>query len=226
MEEKSCLGHGLSIRRPLRIVPVGEDLYSCDGLPADCIILACEFFCSSQGWRPDLVLSGINHGANLGQDIYYSGTVAAAREAAFQGIRSMAISLSLSKDDKNQGHFQTAADVVEKLLSQNIHQKIKNMNILNINVPNIPFNELKGIQVTNLSFRNYSDSVKKCLDSQGRECYRIDGGYRGFISSGPNPDCQAIELGKVSITPLTLLPSLSQEKFKDFIASDFLSIEK
>ena len=222
MEEKSALGHGITLNKPLQIIPVEENIYGCHGLPADCIVTGLQHLYSSKDTHPNLVISGINHGANLGQDIYYSGTVAAAREAAFHGIPSMAVSLVLKNPSNNSllngesKYFSTAAKVIQKLISENIHKKIGKMNILNINVPNIPFEELRGIEVTGLSFRNYYNNMKKQTDSQGRDSYVIEGGYCGFTVPTGKSDCQAILESKVSLTPIELFSPFPEKKMRDF----------
>ncbi len=226
MEQKSALGHGITLGKPLEIIPVEENIYGLNGLPADCITVGSQYFYSSENSGPDIVISGINHGGNLGQDIYYSGTVAAAREAAFHGIPSMAVSLVFSSPHNNSSlngdakYFSTAAKVVLKLISENIHQKIGKMNILNINVPNLPFEKLQGIEVTELSFRNYPDNIEKRTNPQGRDSYLIHGGYRGFTASTANSDCQAVLESKVSLTPIELFPPFPTEKMKDFFVKN------
>ena len=132
--ERSGCGHGLTLGAPIRVKSVGEDVFSCSGYPADCILVGVGHILKDK--RPDLIISGINHGANLGQDRFYSGTMAAAREAVFRGIPAIGLSL-VTKSIKDVEHFETVCFYISKLLELKIHEVIPTMCALNINVPNM-----------------------------------------------------------------------------------------
>ena len=222
LSQMSATGHGLSLKRPLRVVPFGQEAYGCSGYPADCIAMGIEYTRRLKNARPDVVVSGINQGVNLGQDVYYSGTVAAAREAAFRSIPSIAVSLALEQREEDnawdgvvkKGHFyyETAAEVVSRMLSQGIHRHIQKMHLLNVNVPNVPFSGIKGIELTGLGFRHYSEGVQKRTDPKGGDYFWLDAGYRGSFSDTAHSDCQAIENTKVSVTSLNILPISSDKR--------------
>ena len=159
--------------------------------------------------RPDVVVSGINRGANLGQDIYYSGTVAAAREATFHGIPSIAVSSVVDFTNENEEkHFQTAADFILKILDQNIHLNLRKFELLNVNVPNIPMKEVEGYKLTTLGFRKYSENISKREDFRNRPYYWIGGVYQGHMNL-EDSDCQAIDDNKISLTPINLLENFA-----------------
>src|SRR3954471_12860585 len=133
LEEKSTTGHSLTIHKPLRMIPMGKDFYGVSGSPADCVYLGIREVLRAM---PDLVVSGINRGANLGQDVYYSGTVSAAREACILGIPSMAVSLAVNfqkpKPDE-QNHYETAADAAVRALRVLLQEKCPHHTLYNLN---------------------------------------------------------------------------------------------
>ncbi len=213
-EEQSAQGHKLSLGRELEVIDIDRNVYACSGSPADCVILGFEHIYSPQNTAPDLVISGINHANNLGQNIYYSGTVAAAREAAIQGLPAMAVSLAV-KSTSNDYHFETAAELVQSLLLRNVHQILEEGDILNINVPNIPFEQLNGIKVTDPAHIYYRIHIKKKDSPQGRSIYQYDGKECGFSSLHKTiSDCRAIEQLKASLSLIQLFPSRSKRKKK------------
>jgi 5'-nucleotidase len=202
--ERSTTGHSLSLDQPLRVSKVKEKIYAVTGFPADCVYWALGTIFQHE--QPDLVLSGINHGANLGQDIYYSGTVAGAREGVFHGYRGMAV--SLVHYSPKESYFETAANFVLKQLKNNIHQNIQPSHMININVPNLPANKIKGVEVTTMGLRHYSNEIHERDDARGRKYYWVAGTYRGFKDL-PGSDCLAIDQDKISITPLNIFPQAS-----------------
>lgn len=161
LTEMSSQGHGITLRDNLTVTKIEDDVYAVHGKPADCTLWAVD-----QVFMPDLIVSGINHGSNLAQDIYYSGTVAAAREACFRGCKGIAISL-VNKDDEN-GHFETAAWVLKEIINSKILSFVDNSILMNINVPDIPLNELKGVKMSGLGWRNYQAKYKLAQDNEYR----------------------------------------------------------
>lgn len=195
-QERSSCGHGITLGHPVRIEKLSDDIYSCTGYPADCILIGLGNICKDD--KPDLVVSGINHGANLGQDRYYSGTIAAAREAAFRGIPSIAVSL-VTQNLKDLEHFETASEFISTLVDQNIQDLIPRNSLLNVNVPNLPLAEIKGVRYTSLGFQNYSEEVIERIDGRGKTYYWVGGTYRGYEQI-EGSDCVEVYNGFISIS--------------------------
>lgn len=202
LEERSTTGHSLSLDKPLRLEAFGDGVYGCSGFPGDCILMGLGHVL--KGDRPNLVISGINRGANLGQDLYYSGTVAAAREAAFHNVPSIAVSLVFKNFTDPNPSYDTAAEVISWLVGHGIEKFIPPLTLLNVNVPNIALGDLKGIRFTGIGFRKYSEEVQARTDSRGRAYFWIAGHYEGF-NSDETSDCDAVEKGFVSVTPHVLV---------------------
>lgn len=202
LEERSTTGHSLSLDKPLRLETFGDSVYGCSGFPGDCVLMGLGHVLKSD--RPQVVVSGINRGANLGQDLYYSGTVAAAREAAFHGVPSIALSLVFKDFMNPHPAYETAAKIAELLLAEGVHQLIAPLTLLNVNVPDLPFDQLKGLRLTSVGFRRYSEEVHERTDSRNRPYYWIAGHYEGF-RPGENSDCAAVEEGWVAVTPHMLV---------------------
>ena len=188
--EMSASSHAVTLKKPLYIRKMDRDIYSITGTPADCIITALFHILKE---RPDFILSGINLGQNLGEDVFYSGTVAAAREGALYGITSAAFSIVAgSKDDVI--HFESAARVAKYVIND-VLPSLEKGTLLNINIPNLPYQKLKGVRVTKLSTRRYVDVVKEengFIVIGGRPIWQMDEGT----------DIVAVKEGYVSITPL------------------------
>ncbi len=206
LEERSTTGHSLSLDKPLRLENLEPGVFGCSGFPADCVLMGLHLL---KDHRPDVVISGINRGANLGQDLYYSGTIAAAREAAFHGIPAMAVSLVFNSL-MTQHHYETAAKVIGLCLEAQLHLHIPRLSLFNINVPNVEFSKLKGFKLTKVGFRRYSEEVHARIDTRDRNYYWIAGQYLGF-DQNPDADCQAVEDGFVSLTPHFLVDGISQK---------------
>lgn len=191
---RSAASNSLTLSTPLRVKQVGDNRYSVNGTPSDCVHLALTGYLD---YEPDLVVSGINHGANLGDDVIYSGTVAAAMEGRFLGLPTIAVSLVGHK----LTHFDTAArvvcDMVRKLESSELSADV----ILNVNVPDRPFDELTGITAARLGFRHKSEPVVRSKDPHGRTIFWVGPAGKGQ-DAGAGTDFHAIENGAVSITPL------------------------
>ena len=199
--ERSTIGHAMTLHKPLRIkeVTLNDNAvgYSVNGTPTDCIIIGLLEIMKEN--NPDLIVSGINRGPNLGDDITYSGTVSAALEGALKGIPSLAISIAGFKDLK----FDTAALFAERLISNLFNNNLPQNLLLNINVPNINYNELEGVEITRQGKRIYQSEIKKIDDPSGVTHYWLGGDLPdGKIE--PGTDFEAIYKRKVSITPLTV----------------------
>lgn len=203
LEEKSTTGHSLTLHKPLRLISLEKDFYGVNGSPADCVYLGIKQVLKRM---PDIVVSGINRGANLGQDIYYSGTVSAAREACMLGIPSYAVSLNVAfKTSKSESklHYATAAKTLVKIIREYQKKKFPKYTLLNVNVPDLPLNRIKGIHPARQGFRHYSGSVIKRTDHRGKDYFWVGGQYSGFLPE-PDTDCVKVDEGYVSITPLKL----------------------
>jgi 5'-nucleotidase len=197
--EQSGASRSLTLDRPLRVRRMSERVYSVDGTPTDCVLLAVRGIPDMVQVQPDLIVSGINHGPNLGDDVTYSGTVAAAAEGSLMGITSLAISLS-SWEPK---HFATAGWVARTLVDQLIARPVPAGTLLNVNVPDRPRASLRGTRVTRLGRRVYPDVIVVQRDPRGKQCYWI-GGEQPTWLPGEGTDFEAVESGFVSVTPLHL----------------------
>jgi 5'-nucleotidase len=194
--ERTCVGHAITIHKPLRIKEIGGNIFSTNGTPADCVFLAVRILLER---KPDFIISGLNTGPNMGQDVNYSGTVAAAKEGAFLGIPSMAISISA----RSAFLFDDATRVTEEIIEILQENPLLDSTFLNINIPNIPYKEMKGFMVTRLGKRIYNDTVIERVDPRGGKYYWIGGNGENYeLIDGT--DFYAIEKGYVSITPLDL----------------------
>lgn len=209
----SGASNSLTLHSPLRVRQVEENRYFVNGTPSDCVHLALSGYLPDD---PDIVVSGVNHGANLGDDVIYSGTVAAAMEGRFLGLPAIAVSL-VGQQGK---HFDTAArvacDLVKRLQSDPLPGDI----ILNVNVPDLPFDELAGVEVTRLGFRHRSEPLIEEKDPRGRTIYWIGPAGPGQ-DAGPGTDFEAVERGAVAVTPLKvdLTRHESLPQLKDWLAS-------
>ena len=191
---RSAASNSLTLSTPLRVKEVGDNRYSVNGTPSDCVHLALTGYLD---YEPDLVVSGINHGANLGDDVIYSGTVAAAMEGRFLGLPTIAVSLVGHK----LTHFDTAARVVSDMVQKLETSQLSADVILNVNVPDRPFDELTGITAARLGFRHKSEPVVRSKDPHGRTIFWVGPAGKGQ-DAGVGTDFHAIENGAVSVTPL------------------------
>ena len=202
-EEQSASSHSLTLHRPLRHRVLDHDVHSVDGSPADCIYVAL-YRDALLPRPPDLVVSGINHGYNLGTDVYYSGTVAAAREAALRGLPAVAFSLG----GGTKGNFDLAAeaarDLAARLLEAPGDDDRARPPLLNVNFP--PGSDYRGVRATRIGRRTYADEVDVREDPRGREYYWI-GGPSAAHEPVDGSDTSAVDAGFVSVTPLILDPS-------------------
>lgn len=194
--DRSGASNSLTLDRPLRIVRAENGFYRVDGTPTDCVHLAITGLLEEE---PDMVLAGINQGANLGDDVLYSGTVAAATEGRFLGFPAMALSLA----GDNPNHFDTAVAVALSLLDQMERKPLPSDTILNVNIPNLPLSEIRGFQSTRLGQRHKAEPVIKATDPRGRPIYWV-GPAGPEQDAGPGTDFYAVRLGYVSVTPLQI----------------------
>ncbi|NWF52736.1 MAG: 5'/3'-nucleotidase SurE [Nitrospirae bacterium] len=197
--ERSAVSHSLTLHRPLKVERLREDVYSIDGTPTDCVILAINKLLPD---RPALVASGINRGGNLGGDITYSGTVSGAIEGTIMGIPSFAISL-VTGEEAQPVHFETASSFAIKIARFILDKSLPPDTLLNINVPNIDKSKIKGIRFTHQGKMVYSNSIKEIHDPKGKRHYWI-GGTQMNIEHDDDTDIKSVKEGYVSITPIHL----------------------
>jgi 5'-nucleotidase len=196
--DRNCSGasNSLTLTNPLRINTLNNGYVSVNGTPTDCVHLAIRQLCKVD---PDIVVSGINAGANMGDDTLYSGTVAAAMEGRFLGLPAIAISLV----GKNLQHYQSAADYAARIVKNLLAHPIESNQILNVNVPDLPLEQIKGIKVTRLGARHKAEGMIKTQDPAGKDIYWL-GPVGAEQDSGEGTDFGAVADGYVSITPLTV----------------------
>lgn len=190
---RSGASNSLTLEQPLRVTEIAPRIFSVQGTPTDCVHFALNELMKDD--LPDLVLAGINHGANLGDDVLYSGTVAAAMEGHFLGVQAIAFSLVGKK------HFATAAEIAKQLVEQHGKKSIPTNRLLNVNVPDRPLGELQGTQITRLGARHHAEAMIKQKDPRGHEIYWL-GPPGKEQDAGQGTDFYAVERGFVSITPL------------------------
>lgn len=193
---RSGASNSLTLSRPLRVRQLINGYYSVEGTPTDCVHLALTGFFE---FTFDMVVSGINEGANLGDDILYSGTVAAAMEGRYLGLPAIAISLV----GENPQYYETAALIAKQLVLQLATNPLPLKTILNVNVPDLPFDKIRGIEVTRLGTRHCAKPIVKEYDPRGHSIYWV-GPSGPEADAGPGTDFFAVNQGCVSMTPLQL----------------------
>lgn len=196
MSQKSGASHSFSLRKPLEVVWRDRTTAAVDGTPTDCVMLAVR---GLLGERPDLVVSGINHGPNLGDDVTYSGTVAGAMEGTLLGIPSIAVSCV----SWNECRFRSAVHYAVRVARQVLKRGLPRNTLLNVNVPNAALGSIKGVRFTKLGKRIYRDMIVETKRPDGRQYFMIDGADPDWERQ-PSTDFEAIEQGMVSITPFHL----------------------
>jgi 5'-nucleotidase len=192
---RSGASNSLTLDSPVRIDEIGERTYRVRGTPTDCVHIALTGLLEKD---PDIVVSGINAGANLGDDVIYSGTVAAAMEGRFLGLPAIAVSLVFN--DRPE-HFETAAEAVALMVERLRSDPLPADTILNINVPDIPWADVRGYEVTRLGHRHRAEPVIKMDDPRGRPMYWIGQAGEGD-DAGPGTDFDAVARGFISVTPI------------------------
>ena len=191
---RSGASNSLTLDHPLRVQVGDNGYFYVDGTPTDCVHLAITGLLEQE---PDLVVSGINAGANLGDDVLYSGTVAAAMEGRFLGLPAIAVSLT----GEDPRHYATAAEVAKRLVTRLRSQPLPMDTIMSVNVPDLPWEELGGFEATRLGHRHKAEPVVKSQDPRGRPIYWV-GAAGPEEDAGAGTDFHAVRSGRVSITPL------------------------
>jgi 5'-nucleotidase len=194
--ERTCVGHAITLHKPLRIKKIAANTYASSGSPADCIYLGIKAILKK---KPDVIISGINKGPNMGQDVNYSGTVAAAKEGAFLGIPSIAVSICA----REEFLFDDAAIITGIIVDTIRKNAFVDGTFLNVNIPNLPRKTMNGFMVTKLGKRIYNDEVVERVDPRGGTYYWIGGNSEGYEEMR-GTDFYSVEKGYVSITPLGL----------------------
>jgi 5'-nucleotidase len=193
---RSGASNSLTLEVPLRVSRAENGFLRVNGTPTDCVHLAITGLLDRE---PDMVFAGINHGSNLGDDVIYSGTVAAATEGRFLGLPAVALSLASS----TPRHFDTAGQVAVALLEKIRRHPLPPDTVLNVNVPDLPWSELKGFKSCRLGQRHRAEPVIRAFDPRGREIYWV-GAAGPEQDAGPGTDFHAIREGYVSVTPLQI----------------------
>ncbi len=186
----------LTLVNPLRLQEHANGFYSVNGTPTDCVHLAINQLMTTP---PDIVVAGVNHGANLGDDTFYSGTVSAAAEGRHLGLPAVAVSLASHEDT----HLPCAAQVARQVVENLVSHPIPSDQILNVNVPDVPFEQLQGFEVTRLGSRHKAELMQKQQDPWGRDIYWY-GKLGQELDASSGTDFHAINNNKVSITPLKI----------------------
>jgi len=218
LEEKSTTGHSLTLHKPLRLIKMPNGFNGVSGSPADCVYVGIREVLKE---LPDIVVSGINRGANMGQDVYYSGTVSVAREACILGIPAFAVSIAVDFSNpppELKINYQSAAKVLISVIKKLKKTPMPKHTLINVNVPDVPFKKIKGYQVTKQGFRHYSGSVLKRRDHRGKDYFWVGGQYKGYRNE-PGTDCVAVGEGFVSLTPLRL--DVTDERFMASMSEAF-----
>ena len=191
---RSGASNSLTLDLPLRAKTADNGFVYVDGTPTDCVHLAITGLLQEEH---DMVIAGINAGANLGDDVLYSGTVAAATEGRFLGLPAIALSM----DSHDPQHYSTGARVARELVSHLQNDPLPTDSIINVNIPDLPYEALKGYQTTRLGYRHRAEPVVRDVDPRGREIYWV--GPAGLEQdAGPGTDFYAIREGYVSVTPI------------------------
>ena len=196
--EQSATSHSLTMHHPLRARVAQNGVHVVDGTPTDCVMLGVAELVEH---RPDVVLSGINHGPNLGDDVLYSGTVAAAMEATILGIPAIALSYAGREHERIEEWQNVVSALLERILSR--EGDFPPETLLNVNLPPVAPDDVKGVRVTTLGRREYIDSLQRGKDPNGKEYFWIGGGSSRWWGRDDS-DFRAIESGYISVTPLHL----------------------
>ncbi len=207
LQNKSASSHSMTLNRPLIMKSFDDDSYTIDGTPTDCVFVALHSLFRDQ--KPTLVISGINIGSNMGEDITYSGTVAGALEASLHGVHAIAISQVFdnlkSNENKNDFEFELASkiiyDITKKILDGSY--PLGPRKILNINIPQLNIAQCKGIKITKAGHRDYGDDLRTLYNPRGEQYHWIGLHPLSWQTDDKSCDFEAINSGFVSITPIT-----------------------
>ncbi len=195
--ERSAVGRALTMHRPLRCEKIAENWYAVDGTPTSCVYIGVHAILKDK--KPDMIIGGINRGPNLGEDVTYSGTVSIALEGAMLGIPSIAFSMADFKNFK----WKTAGEWARRITQKLINEHALDLYCLNVNIPNIPLSQVKGVKATRQGKKTYSEKVEERKDPWGRSYYWI-GGEKPSWRTNPGTDYWAVKNGYVSLTPIQL----------------------
>jgi 5'-nucleotidase len=220
---RSGASNSLTLTHPLRCRTLENGFISVEGTPTDCVHLALTGML--ENWKPDIVVSGINEGANLGDDILYSGTVAAAVEGRHLGLSAVAVSLCTAYPVATTTHYATAAALTKQIVLKLKADPLPTQTILNVNVPNIPLGDLKGFEITRLGTRHLAEPTIKQVDPRGRTVYWV-GPPGAAEDAGLETDFYAINRNYASITPLKIdfTNYHVMEHLNNWVANDGLSL--
>ncbi|WP_456456930.1 5'/3'-nucleotidase SurE [Thermovibrio sp.] len=209
--ERSAVGRALTLHRPLRCEKVEENWYAVDGTPTSCVYIGIHAI--MKGKKPDMVIGGINRGPNLGEDITYSGTVSVAMEGALLGLPSVAFSLATFSNFRWKDAAAWASRIAKRVYENGLPEGC----CLNVNIPNLPYSEIKGVKITRQGKKNYTEKVEERKDPWGRVYYWIGGEEPNWIPE-PGTDYWAVKNGFISITPLhlDLTDYKAMEKLKEY----------
>lgn len=196
--ERSGASHSLTMDVPLRTHRISDDIIGVDGTPTDCVLLALKVLLSKP---PDLMVSGINRGPNMGDDVTYSGTIAAAMEATLMGVPAMAV--SLCRCESGAYDYGASAEVAREVALMVLERGLPEGTLLNVNVPNVPRGELTGVEVARQGKQVYEEAVVEKQDPRGRTYYWIGGQLTSWEPEA-DTDYAAVSQGRVSITPIHL----------------------
>lgn len=196
--ERSGASHSLTMDVPLRTHRISDDVIGVDGTPTDCVLLALKLLLPEP---PDLVVSGINRGPNMGDDVTYSGTIAAAMEATLLGVPSIAV--SLCRCESGTYDYGPAAEIAREVARMVLDRGLPEGTLLNVNVPNVPGGEIRGVEVARQGKQVYEEAVIEKKDPRGRTYYWIGGQLTSWLPE-PDTDYAAVSEGLVSITPVHL----------------------
>ena len=194
-QNRSGASNSLTLESPVRLKEIEDGVFRVSGTPTDCVHIALTGLLDKD---PDMVVSGINAGANLGDDVIYSGTVAAAMEGRFLGLPAIAVSLVIDEQAQN---YPTAGEAVTRIILQLLKDPLPADTILNINVPDLPWQEIRGFEVTRLGHRHRAEPTIKMKDPRGQDMYWI-GPAGAEQDAGPGTDFDAVRRGYISVTPL------------------------
>ncbi|MDZ7736106.1 MAG: 5'/3'-nucleotidase SurE [Gammaproteobacteria bacterium] len=214
--DRSGASNSLTLDQPIRPLQAPNGFTYVNGTPTDCVHLAITGLLEND---PDMVISGINHGANLGDDVLYSGTVAAAMEGRFLGVPAMAVSLV----GETPVHYETAVQVVMQLISQLQKRPLTTDMLLNVNIPDRPYDELQGMEITRLGHRHKSEPALRTKDPRGRDVFWV-GPVGTEEDAGPGTDFHAVRQGFVSITPMQV--DLTRYNSMDALAAWLSELER
>ncbi len=200
--ERSAVGHSFSMHHPIRIREIEPGIVSSDGTPTDCVMLGVLGYSDE---KPDIVVSGINLGPNMGTDVTYSGTVSAALEATILGVPAFALSLDIPRyiEPKNEAvHWETAAEFAKRLAVIVAREGLPEGVFLNVNVPNQPLEAIAGVEITCLGKRVYRDKVIRRVDPLGKEYFWVGGEHPTWVAE-EGSDFSAVAANRISVTPIS-----------------------